>query len=82
MVSAIRDVEQALGDGIKRPTVTEAKNRSVARKSLVIERDLVPGEKLVLSCKRPGTGLSPFEYWRMADRVATRNYAADEVLDE
>lgn len=81
MVSAIRDVEQALGDGIKRPTVTEAKNRSVARKSLVIERAVVAGEKLVLACKRPGTGLSPFEYWRMANRVATRNYAADEVLD-
>jgi N-acetylneuraminate synthase len=82
MVSAIRDLEQALGDGIKRPTASELKNRAIARKSLVIEREVVPGEKLVLSCKRPGTGLSPFEYWRMADRVATRNYAADEVLDE
>lgn len=82
MVSAIRDVEQALGDGIKRPTVTESKNRSIARKSLVIERAVVAGEKLALACKRPGTGLSPFEYWRMVNRVATRNYAADEILDE
>ena len=82
MVLAIREVEQALGDGIKRPTMTESKNRSVARKSLVIERDLVAGEKLKLACKRPGTGLSPFEYWRMAERVATRSYAADELLDE
>lgn len=81
MVSAIRDVEQALGDGVKRPTATEWKNISVARKSLVTERSLVAGEKLVLVCKRPGTGLSPFEYWRMVDRVAMRNYAADEVLD-
>lgn len=82
MVSAIRDVEQALGDGIKRPTASELKNRAIARKSLVLGRELVAGEKLVLACKRPGTGLSPFEYWRMANRVATRNYAADEVLDE
>ncbi len=82
MVSAIRDVEQALGDGIKRPTASELKNRAIARKSLVIEREVVPGEKLELSCKRPGTGLSPFEYWRMANRVAVRNYAAGEVLDE
>lgn len=81
MVSAIRDVEQALGDGIKRPTATESKNRSVARKSLVTERAVVAGEKFVLACKRPGTGISPFEYWKMIDRVATRNYAADEVLD-
>lgn len=82
MVSAIREVEQAIGDGIKRPTVSEAKNRNVARKSLIIERAVVAGEKLTLACKRPGVGLSPFEYWRMANRIATREYAADEVLDE
>jgi N-acetylneuraminate synthase len=82
LVSSIRDVERALGDGIKRPTPSELKNRAIARKSLVIERELVAGDKLVLKCKRPGTGLSPFEYWRMANRVATRFYAADEVLDE
>lgn len=81
MVSAIRDVEQALGDGIKRPTATESKNRDIARKSLVTARAVVAGEKFVLASKRPGTGISPFEYWRMVDRVATRNYAADEVLD-
>lgn len=82
MVSAIRDIEKALGDGIKRPTFSETKNRVIARKSLVIERNLVIGENLALACKRPGTGFSPFEYWRMVNRVATRNYAADEVLDE
>lgn len=82
MVSAIRDVEQALGDGIKRPTLSESKNKSIARKSLVTERPVMAGEKLALACKRPGSGLSPFEYWRMANRIATRNYAADELLDE
>ena len=81
MVSAIRDVEQALGDGIKRPTATEVKNRSVARKSLVAERALLAGEKFVLACKRPGMGLSPFEYWSMTGQVTTKDYAADEVLD-
>lgn len=82
LVSAIRDVEHALGDGIKRPTVTESKNKNVARKSLVVERDVSVGEKLAVVCKRPGTGLSPFEYWRLHNRVAIRNYVADEVLDE
>ena len=82
MVSAIRNVEKSLGDGIKRPTVTEAKNRVIARKSLVIERNLSAGENLALVCKRPGTGLSPFEYWRLANRKASRNYVADEILDE
>ena len=81
MVSAIRDVEQALGDGVKRPTATELKNRSVARKSLVAERALLRGDKFVLACKRPGTGLSPFEYWRMVGQLSTKDYAADELLD-
>lgn len=82
MVSAIRDVERALGDGIKRPTPSELKNRAIARKSLVIDRELQAGESLVLACKRPGTGISPFEYWRLSNTVSSRNYTADELLDE
>lgn len=82
MVSAIRDVEQALGDGVKQPTESELKNRPIARKSLVTAQDITAGEKLKLACKRPGTGLSPFRYWEMADRVASRNYVADEILDD
>lgn len=81
MISAIRDVANALGDGIKRPTPSEWKNRDVARKSLVAARDLAVGEKIVATCKRPGTGVSPFEYWRLSESTAMRNYRADEALD-
>jgi N-acetylneuraminate synthase len=82
MVVEIRDVERALGDGVKRPTASELKNREVARKSLVAARALAAGETLAIACKRPGTGMSPFDYWRMQSRAARRDYQADEALDE
>lgn len=81
MVSAIRDVEQALGDGIKRPTSSELKNRAIARKSLVSTKPLAQGEPLSIACKRPGNGVSPFEFWSREGRPAPRSYVTDEVLD-
>lgn len=81
MVTAIRDVEISLGDGIKRPTASEWKNRPIARKSLVADRAIVAGEPLILACKRPGSGVSPFEFWNRAGRPANRSYSADEELD-
>lgn len=81
MVRAIRDVEASLGDGIKRPTASEWKNRTIARKSLVVEGGITAGEPLVLACKRPGLGVSPLEYWNRSGRPANRDYAADEALD-
>lgn len=82
MMYAIRDIEQALGDGIKRPTPSEFKNRDIARKSLVSGRAVDAGGPLVLGCKRPGSGITPFEFWRYEGRPARRPYAADELIDE
>ena len=62
LVAAIRDVESALGDGVKRPVPSELPVRDVARKSLVAARDLPAGAVLGredLDVLRPGTGLSP-----------------------
>lgn len=84
MVRQIRDVEAALGDGIKRPTPSEWKNRDVARKSLVAATPISEGEVFTeenLTLKRPGAGGTPFGYWQMLGEVATRDYAADEPLD-
>ena len=81
MVAAIRDVERALGDGVKRPSASEWKNREVARKSLVAARAIRAGEKLEVECKRPGTGLSPFEFWSVQGRPAARDYGPDEAID-
>ncbi|HET6990597.1 MAG TPA: N-acetylneuraminate synthase [Bacteroidia bacterium] len=61
MVTAIRNIESALGDGIKRPSPSESKNMSIARKSIHISKNLPAGHVLSiddLSVKRPGDGIS------------------------
>ena len=83
MVSAIRNIEQALGDGIKRPTPSEYKNRAIARKSLVAARPIAAGEFFSaanLTAKRPGTGVSPMRWDELIGRSAARAFAVDELI--
>ena len=83
MVAAIRNIVQALGDGVKRPTPGELKNRPVARKSLVALRPIAAGELFSadnLVAKRPGTGLSPMRWDELIGRPAPRAFAADELI--
>ncbi|WP_081458471.1 N-acetylneuraminate synthase [Solidesulfovibrio fructosivorans] len=81
MVCAIRDVERCLGDGIKRPAPSEWKNRPIARKSLVAARATQRCDPLVLVCKRPGNGCTPFRYWELQGTAAGRHYERDELID-
>lgn len=83
MVAAIRDVEKALGDGIKKPTPSEARNKPVARKSVVASRPIRAGEQLStenLTVKRPGGGISPMRWDEIVGTLADRDYQADEAL--
>jgi len=85
MVRQIRDIENALGDGVKRPTSSELKNINVSRRSLVAENKINKGDVFTnknVTYKRPGEGVSPYKFWEMLGRRATRNYNADELLDE
>ncbi len=85
MVKAIRQVEIALGSNVKTPTVSEVKNKSVVRKSLVAATDIKEGEKLTksnLTVKRPGSGLSPYLYWEFIGRKVTKSYKAGELIIE
>lgn len=85
MVSGIRMVETALGDGVKRPMPSEMKTIVVARKSLVARDRIRAGEKFStanLGVKRPGMGLAPILYWDLIDKVATRDYSPDEQIDQ
>ena len=84
MVNSIRQVELALGNGIKQPTTSELKNMAVARKSLVAIKEIKKGEMFTetnLGAKRPGTGLSPFEYWDLLGKKADKEYIVDEVIE-
>lgn len=83
MVRGIRDVELALGNGIKGPQPSEIKNKPIARKSLVAASAIRAGEIFSadnLTVKRPGEGLSPYRYWSLLGKVAGRDYAAGELI--
>jgi N,N'-diacetyllegionaminate synthase len=83
MVSAIRNIEQALGSGIKQASQGEAKNKPISRKSLVAARAIRAGEAFTeanLTAKRPGTGLSPMRWDEVLGRKAPRDFAADELI--
>ncbi len=83
MVSSIRQIELALGNGIKQPTASELKNKAVARKSLVATREIKQGELFTednIAAKRPGNGISPIYYWDVLGKVALRDYSIDEMV--
>lgn len=83
MVVAIRNVERALGDGIKRPSPSEQKNKAIARKSLVASRAIHAGELFSASnitAKRPGTGLSPMLWDEVVGRRASRDFLPNELI--
>jgi N,N'-diacetyllegionaminate synthase len=84
MVAAIRNIEQALGDGIKRLSPSEAKNLPVARKSLVAACIIRAGEvfsEANLLAKRPGIGISPMRWDEVLGRKAPRDFAPDELIE-
>jgi len=84
MVDAIRNIERALGDGVKRPTPSELKNKPIARKSIVASRPIRAGERFEagnLACKRPGTGISPMRWDEVIGRLASRSFATDELIE-
>jgi N,N'-diacetyllegionaminate synthase len=83
MVQAIRNIEIALGDGIKRPSASEQKNMQVARKSLVALTDIKKGETFSeqnLTVKRPGLGISPMRWNEIIGQVAQKDYQADDLI--
>jgi N-acetylneuraminate synthase len=84
LVRGIRIVEQALGQARKFPVPQEEGNRPIARRSLVAARQVQRGERFTadaLDCKRPGTGVSPMEFWDVVGRHATRDYERDDLIE-
>ena len=83
LVQAVRNIETALGDGVKRPMESEMANRKVARKSLVAKTKIQKGELLTadnVGVKRPGTGISPMEWDSVIGTVATENFSEDDLI--
>jgi len=83
MVAAIRNIEVALGDGIKRLTTSEARNRPVVRKSLVASRAIKSGALFTaenITAKRPATGISPMRWDEVIGKTALRDFGPDELI--
>jgi len=84
MISAIRNIELALGDGIKRLTPSEARNKPVVRKSLVASKVINAGEVFSadnITTKRPGIGISPMNWDAVMGRKALRDFTVDELIE-
>ena len=84
MISAIRLVETALGDGVKRVTPSELKNVAIARKSIVAKRNIRCGDIFTednLCVKRPGNGISPMRYVEILGMVARKDFDADQLIE-
>ena len=84
MVSAIRNIEKAIGTGIKEPSPSEIANKAVARKSIVAARTIKKGEKFSsenLTTKRPGNGISPMKWNRVVGKIAKRDFQEDELIE-
>jgi len=84
MVNAIRNIEEALGNGIKQPSASEKRNKEIVRKSIVAQKKIAKGEKFTpknLGIKRPGTGISPVRWKEVLGKTATRDFNEDEFIE-
>lgn len=84
MVKAIRNVEKALGNGIKKPSRSESKNKDIARKSIVAAKDIEKRELFTqnnLTIKRPGDGINPMQWPNILGKKAKKDFAFDELIE-
>jgi len=83
MVAAIRNIEKAMGDEVKKPSKSELKNITVIRKSIIAKKPISKGEVFSdnnLGVKRPGTGLSPVLWDEIIGSRATKDFELDELI--
>lgn len=83
MIAAIRNIEKALGNGVKEPSRCEIKNKVVARKSIVARRHISAGEVFTeenITTKRPGNGISPMRWDEVVGSVAQKDYVEDMLI--
>lgn len=85
MVSAIRNIEKAIGgSGYKEVSLSEEKNKPIARRSIVAAKNIVQGETFTaenLIVKRPGTGISPMLWNEVIGKTAKRDFQEDDLIE-
>ena len=83
MIEGIRKITVALGDGIKKISLSEKKNLKIARTSIVALKEIKKGEIFAnknLAIKRPGTGISPMKFYKVVGRIAKKKFLEDELI--
>lgn len=83
MVMGIRNIELAIGNGVKEPSPSEQKNKAIARKSIVAKRNIEIGEIFTvdnITTKRPANGINPMEWHNVLGKKATTNFTIDEPI--
>jgi N-acetylneuraminate synthase len=84
MVKSIRNIEMAMGSGLKEPSASEFKNMAIARKSIHAARDIEEGSVIMeddLVMLRPGDGISPMDMEKVIGKIATRSITVGTKLD-
>lgn len=84
LVKNVRRMEVMAGINKKIVTDSEEKNKIIARKSIVAIRDIRAGEELSeenITCKRPGNGISPMNWYEVLGKKAERDFGADELIE-
>lgn len=84
MVASIRNIEAALGEREKKPSDSEKENISIVRKSIVASRKIFKGEEFTsdnITCKRPGTGISPMRWHEILGSISKRDFKEDEMIE-
>lgn len=84
MVEAIRNIEKALGDDVKKVSASELKNKPITRKSIVAARHIKRGEVFTeknITVKRPGEGISPMKWDIIIGRRAPKAFKKDEQIE-
>lgn len=83
MVQSIRIVEKILGDKIKKITKSEKKNIYIVRKSIVALTKIKKNEKFSnfnITCKRPGTGISPLFFKKLIGKKSIKNFNKNDLI--
>ena len=85
MVTAIRNVEKAIsGSGIKEESLSEKKNKPIARKSIIASQNIKKGEVFSeknISIKRPGTGINPMRWDEILGQEAIKDFQEDDLIE-
>jgi len=85
MVSQIRHVETAIGDGVKKVSPSELKNQDIARKSIIAKTKIAKGDVFTednVTTKRPGSGINPMKWFELLGKTAKHDYEEDYLIEE